>query len=179
MRVPDCNSIRSHPGGVEPTVYFRILHTSEEGHNIAPVAAYCKQGAEIVLGPKAMLENNKISASTSRMPYDKMDGATLPPPGEPRTPRIVELVCKAIEWRRQLNAGEVRNQADIARREGISRARVTQVMSLLRLTPEIKERILSLPDTLHRSVVTERMLRPIGAIPDYRDRLREFRTKME
>jgi hypothetical protein len=42
------------------------------------------------------------------------------PPREPKTPRVVELLRKAIEWRRQLDAGEVRTQADIARRSAIT-----------------------------------------------------------
>jgi len=45
-----------------------------------------------------------------------------------KPPRIVELLHKAEEWRRQLDAGEVASQAEIARRDGISRARVTQVL---------------------------------------------------
>jgi hypothetical protein len=50
---------------------------------------------------------------------------------EPKTPPAAKLLRKAIEWRRQIDAGEVRNQADIARREGITRARVTHVMGML------------------------------------------------
>ena len=39
---------------------------------------------------------------------------------------------RAIEWQRQLDTGQVRSRADIARREGLTRARVTQIMNLLR-----------------------------------------------
>lgn len=85
------------------------------------------------------------------------------PPQEPKTPRVAEFLRKAIEWQRQLDAGEIANQTDIARREGITRARVTQVMGMLRLAPEIREQILSMPNGVSRSPVTERMLRPIGA----------------
>jgi hypothetical protein len=83
------------------------------------------------------------------------------PPRVPKTPRVVELLRKAIEWRRQLDAGEVRTQADIAQREGITRARVTQIMRLLRLAPEFQEQILSMPDITRRSAITERQLRPM------------------
>jgi hypothetical protein len=55
--------------------------------------------------------------------------------------RIVELLHNAIEWRRQLDTGEVRNQDDIARREVVTRARVTQVPGLLRLAPEIQNQL--------------------------------------
>ncbi len=50
-----------------------------------------------------------------------------------------------MEWRALLESGQVANQAEIARREGITRARVTQVMGLLRLAPEIQEHILAMP----------------------------------
>lgn len=35
---------------------------------------------------------------------------------------------RAREWRRMLEAGEVANRAELARRVGVSRARVTQVL---------------------------------------------------
>jgi hypothetical protein len=39
---------------------------------------------------------------------------------------------RAVEWQRQLDRGEVRSRAAIARREGLTRARVTQIMNMLR-----------------------------------------------
>jgi len=44
----------------------------------------------------------------------------------------VDILARALEWERQLEAGEVESRAAIARREGLSRARVTQVMMRLR-----------------------------------------------
>jgi ParB-like chromosome segregation protein Spo0J len=79
---------------------------------------------------------------------------------------VVELLRKAIEWRRQLDAGDVRNQAEIARREGVTRARVTQVMGLLRLAREIQEHILSMPKAAHRPAVSEPALRGIVQLED-------------
>ncbi len=96
------------------------------------------------------------------------------PPREPRIPRVVELLRKAIEWQGLLQSGNAANQADIARREGITRARVTQVMGMLRLAPEIQDKILNSPATLPYRPVTERMLRPIGSIADQREQVREF-----
>ena len=42
------------------------------------------------------------------------------------------LLRQAIKWREELDSGQIPNQAAIARREGLSRARVTQILSLLR-----------------------------------------------
>jgi hypothetical protein len=39
---------------------------------------------------------------------------------------------KALEYQKMLNKGIAKNQAEIARIEGVSRARVTQIMKLLK-----------------------------------------------
>ena len=106
-----------------------------------------EQTVEIALGPKGAFDNGNIGALTRRVSGDRTVSAVLQvrgnpkPPREPQTPRVAELLRKAIEWRRQLDTGEVRNQADIARREGVTRARVTQVPGLLRLAPEIPDQL--------------------------------------
>lgn len=59
---------------------------------------------------------------------------------------MVELLHKAIEWQALMESGKVANQAKIARHVGIIRARVTPVMGMLRLAPEIQECILAMPE---------------------------------
>jgi biotin operon repressor len=44
----------------------------------------------------------------------------------------MDNLARALEWQRQLEAGEAESQAAIARREGLTRARVTQIMNRLR-----------------------------------------------
>lgn len=164
----------------EPEVWFRIVHMALEGSDAAPVAAYREQTVEIALGPKRAFENGNVGALTRQVPADRVISA-LPPrlrnrklPRAPRTPRVVELLRKALEWQALLESGEVRNQADIARREGISRARVSQVMGLLRLAPESRQHILSMPETIHRAAISERALRPIAQMEDAKDQVRRF-----
>ena len=114
------------------------------------------------------------------MPADRVVSAVPPrrgkpkPPREPKPPRVVELLRKAIEWQALLESGEVSNQAAIARREGITRARVTQVMGMLRLAPEIQQHVLSLPDMVRRQAISERALRPIAQLPQARQQLHAF-----
>lgn len=127
-----------------------------------------EQAVEIALGPKGAFANGSVGTLKRRVTADRVvhvaAKARRPakPPREPRTPRVVEFLRKAHEWRRQLDTGEVRTQAEIALSEGITRARVTQVMALLRLAPEIQERILRLPEVDRHPVVTERALRSIA-----------------
>ena len=178
--LPKCNSMRTRPGWVDPEVYFRVVHAAQDDHGCTPVAAYREQMVEIALGPKGAFENGNIGALTRRVPTDRVVSALLPPrgnpkqPREPKTPRVVELRRKAIEWQALLESGKIASQADIARQEGITRARVTQVISMLRLAPEIQQRILAFRETFHRPAITERALRPITAIEGRGEQLREF-----
>ena len=123
--------MRTHPGWIEPEIYFRIVHVAEGGHHGAPLAPCREQTVEIALGPKGAFENGNIGALTRRMSTDRVVSAAPPsrgnpkPPKEPKTPRVVELLRKAIEWQALLETGKIANQAEIAREEGVTRARVT------------------------------------------------------
>jgi hypothetical protein len=97
-----------------------------------------------------------------------------PPPDADNTPagtipRISRLMALAIRFDRLIKAGEVTDQADLARLGNVSRARVTQIMNLLQLAPDIQEAILFLPPTVRgRDPIREIMLRPIAAEPEWR-----------
>ncbi len=58
-----------------------------------------------------------------------------------------------------IESGEVKNQAELARIKGISRARVTQILSLLKLDSLIIQELEKLGDPLKSNIMTERMLR--------------------
>ena len=101
------------------------------------------------------------------------------PPPEPdatplgTVPRISRMMALAIRFDRLIKAGEVTDQADLARMGNVSRARVTQIMNLLQLAPEIQEAILFLPRTQKgRDPIREIMVRPIAAEPDWRKQRR-------
>ncbi len=82
----------------------------------------------------------------------------------------------AIRFDRLIKAGEIRDQAEIARLGQVTRARVTQIMNLLLLAPDIQEEILFLPRTQHgRDPIREIMVRPIAAIPGWREQRQMWR----
>jgi hypothetical protein len=156
-----------------PEVWFRIVHVAAD--HAKGCVDLREQTVEIALGPEGAFENGNIGVLTRQVPADRVVSAVPPPrypprppepPREPRTPHVVDLLRKAIAWRQELDAGTVGNQAEIARREGVTRARVTQIMMLLRLAPVIQERVLALPATVDRPVLSERMLRPITFLDD-------------
>ena len=68
----------------------------------------------------------------------------------------------------------VKTQADLAREMGVSRVRITQVMSLLRLAPEVQERLLGLGDQQTIRFFRERRLRPLAQIEDPAQQVQEF-----
>ncbi len=72
------------------------------------------------------------------------------------------------------NDPAVTTRADLAREMGVSRARVTQIMNLLRLDSEIQEKLLKLEDQRAIRFFSERRLRPLIQIEDPRRQLREF-----
>ena len=65
----------------------------------------------------------------------------------------------AKSWRQQMDNDARLTKARIAAREGLSRARVTQVMNLLRLPPEIQDGLLRPPSPLEIHSFSERSLR--------------------
>lgn len=61
--------------------------------------------------------------------------------GEEREPGVYRLLRQAAEFRRLLDTGEVESRAALARRAGVSRARVTQVMGVWRLHRPVVEHL--------------------------------------
>ncbi len=101
----------------------------------------------------------------------KGEAASSAPAG--RIPRVSRLMALAIRLDQLIRDGVVADQAELARLGHVSRARLTQVMNLLCLAPSIQEAILFLPLTERgRDVITERELRPIAAIADWKGQRR-------
>ena len=68
----------------------------------------------------------------------------------------------------------VKTQAELAREMGVSRVRITQVMSLLRLAPEIQDQLLHLTDHHAIRFFSENRLRPLTQIDDSARQLDAF-----
>lgn len=86
---------------------------------------------------------------------------------EPRIPRITRLMALAIRFEDMIARGEVRDYAEIARLGFVTRARLTQIMNLLLLAPEIQEAILmqaGIPDFM---TTGETKLRRLTTIADW------------
>jgi hypothetical protein len=105
------------------------------------------------------------------------DGAA---PSQPEVlgavPRVARLLALAHRYRDLVDSGGVKDYADLARIVGVSRARITQLMNLLHLAPEIQEAVLDLPLTVRgRDVLFEGNLRPIAATPEWSKQRAQWR----
>ena len=58
-------------------------------------------------------------------------------------PRITRLLALAVKFDGLLQQGVVQNYTELARLGRVSRARITQIMNLLSLAPDIQQQILS------------------------------------
>jgi hypothetical protein len=61
----------------------------------------------------------------------------------PSVPRITRLMALAVKFEGLIDQGVVRDYAELAKLGQVSRPRVTQIMNLLNLAPDIQEEILS------------------------------------
>lgn len=86
----------------------------------------------------------------------------IPSKPEPKRPlRVARMLALAHRMQAMLDSGEVEDQATLARRLGFSRARVTQLLALLLLAPDIQEEILFIMVPPGRDPVTEHGLREV------------------
>jgi hypothetical protein len=105
-------------------------------------------------------------------------GAVPPPLALPpgRVPRVARLMALAIRLDGLVRQRVVPDYAALARLGHVSRARITQIMNLLLLAPDIQEQLLFLPDTRRgRDLIHLRQLQPIALLPDWNEQRPRWR----
>ena len=111
-----------------------------------------------------------VRFTTSKAGRKRLDAYAKPPLKLQvgRTPRISKLMALAIKFDGLLRDGVVADQSELARLARVSQPRMTQIMNLLNLAPDIQETLLFLPAvTDRRDPVHERMLRAVCAQPTW------------
>lgn len=97
-----------------------------------------------------------------------------PPPTAPerpkgRLPRITRYMALAIYYEDLIRQGHVHDYAEIATLGHVTRARVTQIMNLRLLAPDLQERLLLLIRIVGgRDALCLRSLQPIALESDWR-----------
>ena len=96
-------------------------------------------------------------------------GAAPPELPAGRVPRVARLLALAHRLDRLLRQGVVRDYAELARLGHVSRARISQVMNLLYLAPDVQEAVLFLPRTERgRDPIPLWRLQPIASTVDWK-----------
>ena len=110
----------------------------------------------------------KIHFQNSRWSKKTIKPGKKPTRPKARTPRISKLMALAIHFEQMLKDGHVQDIATLACYGQVTRARMTQIMNLLLLAPDIQESILNLPKTTKgRDDITCAHLQSIALEPDW------------
>jgi hypothetical protein len=98
-----------------------------------------------------------------------------PPPTSPWAERRASIKAhleRARDFARRLAEGEVESAAELARDEGLTRARVSQLMRLLRLAPAIQAEIDDVAS--ERPMLKEKVLRKLPSLPSPEAQVERF-----
>jgi len=86
-----------------------------------------------------------------------------PPPGPVRRPaRVAVMLALAHKIQDAIDRGIVRDRAEMARRLGFTRARITHLLDLTLLAPDLQERVLEFEAVDGVEPISERSLRVVA-----------------
>lgn len=98
-----------------------------------------------------------------------VDDQRTSPVATSRMPRISRLMALAIRFDRLVREGKVADLSDLARLAHVTQPRMTQIMNLNHLAPDIQDELLHLaPIAIGRERIHERMLRSLAAEIDWK-----------
>jgi hypothetical protein len=102
-------------------------------------------------------------------PRQRQRDAVLEAIPEGRTPRVAKLLALALKCEALIAQGGIANQIELGMLGQITRARVTQIMNLTLLAPDIQDEVLHLP-RVHagRDPLVLRDLQPLAALLTWR-----------
>ena len=123
---------------------------------------------------KAQQESGRATASAER---EKTPPLSAVATQTERVPRITRLLALALKFEELIQSGSVNNYAALAQLGQVSRARVTQMTSLLNLAPDIQEEILFLPPTEANQLrISEPLLRKLTATLRWNQQREQWRS---
>lgn len=110
----------------------------------------------------------RVKLATTTVPQERPLG---------RIPRISKFMALAIRFEGLIRDGVVQDYVSIARLGHVTRTRITQIMNLRLLDPQIQEEILLLPRVERgTSRIHMRLVLPIAQTPDWAKQRRMWTT---
>src|ERR1039457_5086555 len=101
--------------------------------------------------------------ATGRSP-GKMGSSDAPPSGSGRLPRVTQVMALAIQFQDMIQRGEASDYADLARLGCLTRERMSQIMELVWLAPDIQQETLEFrPTGAPRFPISEMAVRRIAS----------------
>ncbi len=100
---------------------------------------------------------------------------------KPKKPQKIKTnpILQALEFQEILANKEVKSKNELAKKIGLSRVRVTQIMNLLKLNPQIIQQICAIVNPVVFNSLTERRLRPLIRIKDKNTQIAVFRKILQ
>jgi hypothetical protein len=96
---------------------------------------------------------------------------SAPPPG--RVPRAARLMALALRLDEQVRTGVLASYSAVADLGQVTRARISQIVNLVNLAPDLQEALLFLPRTERgRDPIHLRLLQPIASSIDWKKQRR-------
>ncbi len=101
------------------------------------------------------------------------EGVKAPAREPGRVPRVARFMALALRLDELVRSGAVKDYAELARLGHVTRARVSQIVSLLNLATDLQEALLFLPRTERgRDPLVLHDVLPVAAQPDWRHQRR-------
>jgi hypothetical protein len=97
-----------------------------------------------------------------------------------RLPRITRFMALAIYYEDLIRQGHVHDYAEIATMGHVTRARVTQIMNLRLLAPDIQEELITLDRVIKgRDSLSLRHLQTIALVNDWRSQRKHWKALVD
>jgi hypothetical protein len=103
------------------------------------------------------------------------DSKTRWPEGSGRLPRVTQVLALAIHFEEMIRQGDAKDYAELARLASLCRERISQIMRLTYLAPDIQVELLYLPPTpTGRFPISETNMRSIANLLSWRDQREQW-----
>jgi hypothetical protein len=102
-------------------------------------------------------------------PTSKKGPSDAPSSGSGRLPRVTQVMALAIQFQDMIQRGEAKDYADLARLGCLTRERMSQIMELVWLAPDIQREILEFPPTGARFPISEVAMREVAGLLHWAD----------
>jgi hypothetical protein len=107
----------------------------------------------------------------------KTGPSDAPPSGNGRLPRVTQVMALAIQLQDMIQRGEARDYADLARLGCLTRERISQIMELVWLAPDIQQEIMEFrPSGAARFPISEVALRKVASLLVWEEQRQRWRV---